>query len=73
MKNIIVKGKVKLNIPETMKKIQGWFNDNNYWRVYFEMQYKNIKLYVIIEEYLEDKNSAGVGVEIFQKITSSIV
>ena len=60
-KNIIVKDKDKLNIPDTMKKIQGWFNDNNYWQAYSEMQYKDVKPYVIIEEYLEDKNSAGGG------------
>lgn len=58
-KNIIVKNKDKLNISETMKKIQGWFNDNNYWQAYSEMQYKDVKPYVIIEEYLEDKNSVG--------------
>lgn len=50
-KNIIVKDKRKIDIPQIKKEIQGWFG-LNYWQAYSEMQYKDVKPYVIIEKYL---------------------
>lgn len=50
-KNIIVKDKSEIDIPQIKKEIQGWFG-LNYWQAYSEMQYKDVKPYVIIEQYL---------------------
>lgn len=50
-KNIIVKDKMEIDIPQIKKEIQGWFG-LNYWQAYSEMQYKDVKPYVIIEKYL---------------------
>lgn len=50
-KNIIVKDKREIDIPQIKKEIQGWFG-LNYWQAYSEMQYKDVKPYVIIEQYL---------------------
>ena len=51
-KNIIVKDKSKLEIESTIKTIKSWFEDD-YWRAYSEMQYKDVKPYVLFEHYLE--------------------
>ena len=55
-KNIIVKDKGEIDIPQIKKEIQGWFG-LNYWQAYSEMQYKDVKPYVILEQYLA--SSAG--------------
>jgi len=53
---VICKDKSKLNIEEAMEKINSSLKNNYYW-LWREWPYKNIKPRIIIEEYMEDKKS----------------
>lgn len=50
-KNIIVSNKTQLNIDDTNKLLKQWMKEE-YWRGHSEMQYKDVKKRIIIEEYL---------------------
>ncbi len=54
--NIIVENKNKLNINDTINKLTNWMNEDYYkwWR---EMQYKNIDKKILIEELLVDEKT----------------
>ena len=56
--NIIVRDKSKLDIEATKKTLQKWLKPTLWYLGYSEMQYKGVKPYIIIEEYLgsEDGN-----------------
>lgn len=49
--NLIVRDKSKLNIEEATKKAKGWFK-KNYWAGYSELQYKDVKRSILVEEYI---------------------
>lgn len=49
--NIIVSDKSKLDIKNTEKKIKKWMREK-YWLGHSEMQYKNVKPYILIERFL---------------------
>lgn len=50
-KNIIVKDKSKLDINETVKTLKKWMKEK-YYLHYSEMQYKDVKPYILFEEYI---------------------
>ncbi len=54
-KNIIVNKKENLDINETISTLNEWMKDE-YWKGYSEMQYKDVKPYILIEEYLGGPN-----------------
>ena len=51
--NIICPDKSKLDIPGTVKKLDGWMK-KDYWKEFCELHYKNIPKKIIVEEYLGD-------------------
>lgn len=51
--NIICLDKKKLNINEVMKKLDSWI-ETDFWKVYGEIQYRNVKRKIIIEELLDE-------------------
>ena len=55
--NIICKDKNKLNIEETIKKLNSWQSEK-FYKYTKENQYKNIKSRIICEEYLEDETGS---------------
>lgn len=50
--NIIVLDKNKLDINETTAKLKNWMKQK-YYLEYSEIQYKNVKPYILIEKYLK--------------------
>ena len=52
--NIICSDKSKLDIELTKQTIRKWLK-GNYWLEYSEMQYKGVKKYILVEEYLGDE------------------
>jgi hypothetical protein len=50
--NIIVHDKSKLDKENAKMKIKKWMKEK-YYRAYSEMQYKDVKPYILIEKYLE--------------------
>ena len=52
--NVICKDKSKLDIEKAREKISASLNTNYYW-VWREWPYKNVKPRIIVEPYLEDK------------------
>ena len=52
--NIIVKDKEEFNIAEAREKMERWLNSNFAYSCGFELQYKNMKPRIIIEEYMDD-------------------
>jgi len=59
--NIIVTDKSKLNIPETIEKLNYWMQmDYAHWNHSFEMHYSNIKRRIICEEYMESEGPHGL-------------
>ena len=50
--NIIVNDKSKLDIEATKNTLEKWLKPNLWYLGYSEMQYKGVKPYIIIEEYL---------------------
>ncbi|MBC6003830.1 MAG: ATP-grasp fold amidoligase family protein [Paeniclostridium sordellii] len=55
--NIICKDKSKLNIEETIKKLNSWQKEK-FYKYTKENQYKNIKSRIVCEEYLEDETGS---------------
>lgn len=51
-KNIIVSDKKSLDILKTKKILKKWLKERGYYLGYSEMQYKDVKPYILIEEYL---------------------
>lgn len=51
--NILVSDKEKASVDVIIKKINAWLHED-YWKIYCEPQYKNVKKAFIIEEYLGD-------------------
>lgn len=49
--NIIVRDKSKLNIEATKETMRKWLKAN-YWLGWSEMQYKDVKPYILVEKYL---------------------
>ncbi len=49
--NLLCPEKVLLNIPEAMERLRAW-GRADYWRMYAELQYKEIKKKIICEKYL---------------------
>ena len=52
--NIIVKNKSLLNITFTKSKVEKWMEENYAFINGIELQYRNIKHKIIIEEYIDD-------------------
>lgn len=52
--NIIVPNKKELNIKEASKKLNKWMKEKQYL-LYSEMQYKDVKPYILVEKYLKPK------------------
>lgn len=52
--NIIVPNKEELNIKEAMTKLNKWMKEK-YYLFYSEMQYKDVKPYILVEKYLKPK------------------
>lgn len=52
--NIVVPDSKKLNIAETEKTLKKWWKEK-YYLGYSEMQYKDVKPYILIEKYLKPK------------------
>ena len=50
--NIIVSDKQKLNIEEAERKLAKWIKEK-YYLAFSEMQYKDVKPYILVEKYLE--------------------
>lgn len=57
--NIIVKNKNDINLSEIKNKINKWMKTNFAFSCGFEMHYRDIKPKIIIEKYIENKNSNG--------------
>ena len=57
--NIICKDKNTLDIVQTKRKLKKWLNDD-YWKQYAEVNYKNIPKKIICEKYLENKNKTDL-------------
>ena len=53
--NIVVPNSQKLNRNETVKKLKKWM-EVKYYLNYSEMQYQNVKPYILIEKYLKPKS-----------------
>lgn len=53
--NIIVSDKSKFDLNEAKKKIKKWMKEKPYLS-HSEMQYKNVKPYILVEKYLKPKN-----------------
>ena len=53
--NIICKDKNKMNFEKVKCLLNQWLKED-YWALYSEMQYKNIKRKIICEKYLESNN-----------------
>ncbi len=51
--NILVPDSTKLNKSDTVRKLSKWLKED-YWKQGAEIQYKNVKKKIIIEEYLGD-------------------
>lgn len=59
--NIIVTDKSKLNIPETIEKLNFWMlMDYAHWNHSFEIHYSKIKRRIICEEYMESDGQHGL-------------
>lgn len=54
-KNIIVHNKHEIDASSVKLAMKSWLSDN-YWKAYSEMQYKDVKPYILIEEYLGGPN-----------------
>ncbi|MBE6453852.1 MAG: hypothetical protein E7017_03075 [Alphaproteobacteria bacterium] len=52
--NIIVTDKEKLNLYDTKQKINKWMKENYAFKCGFELQYRDIKPKIIIEQFLSD-------------------
>ena len=52
--NIVVPNKEKLDIKEASQKLNKWIKEK-YYLLYSEMQYKNVKPYILVEKYLKPK------------------
>ena len=52
--NIVVTDKNKLDINDTSNQLQKWMKER-YYLLYSEMQYKDVKPYILIERYLQPK------------------
>ena len=57
--NVICKDKSKLNIPEAKNKINNSLKNNYYW-MWREWVYKNVKPRIIIEAYMEDEETKDI-------------
>ena len=53
--NIICKDKNKMNLKKAKCLLNQWLKED-YWALYSEMQYKNIRRKIICEKYLESNN-----------------
>lgn len=51
--NIICLDKSKLNIEDSKNKLKRWMK-TEFWKIYGELQYKNVKKKIIIEELLDE-------------------
>ncbi len=50
--NIVVTDKTQLNIRDTCNQLNKWMKEK-YYLLYSEMQYKDVKPYILIEKYLQ--------------------
>jgi hypothetical protein len=57
--NLIVRDKTKLNTIEAQKIIRKWFR-KNLWAGYSELQYKDVKRYVLVEDFIGDPSSSSL-------------
>lgn len=57
--NIVVRNKTRLDISETVRKLEKW-GKTRYWLPYSEMQYKYTDRKIICEKYLSDKDNPNV-------------
>ena len=55
--NIIVKDKSQLDLEEVKAKLDQWMNENFAFKVSCELQYRDIEPKIIIEKFIENKNS----------------
>lgn len=62
--NYVCKAKSKLDLKMLEKIINGWMNENFYFKTR-ERQYKNIEPKIIIEKYLEDSTGSLMDFKIF--------
>ncbi len=58
-KNIIVHDKKSLDIEQTKKTMKKWLKSKD-WLRYSEMQYKNVKPYILVERYLGDAQTKSL-------------
>lgn len=54
--NIICKDKTTENKDNIVRQLKKWMKED-YWKIYSEVQYKNIEKKIICERYLESKNN----------------
>ena len=54
--NIIIKDKSKMDMQDTVTKLNGFMNDDFAFHVGYEMHYHDIPHKVFVEEYMEDEN-----------------
>ncbi len=62
--NLICKDKNKLDLKDAQAKISKWLS-SNYYHVWREIQYKNIKPRIICEEYLDDHGQEPMDYKFF--------
>lgn len=58
--NIIVKDKTKLNLLEAKEKLDKWMSENFAFKFECELHYRNIQPKIIIEKYMENKESQNL-------------
>ncbi|ANS43060.1 Uncharacterised protein [Serratia plymuthica] len=56
--NLICQDKSSLDIVKTSKTIENWMRED-YWKVYAELNYKNINKKIIGEKFIESSNGVG--------------
>lgn len=57
--NIVVKDKSKLDLVDVKSKLDKWMHENFAFKVGCELHYRDIPPKIIIEKYIENKNSGG--------------
>lgn len=51
--NILVTNKEETDLNQVLKQLNTWMEED-FWKIYCEPQYKDIKRYIIVEEFLGD-------------------
>ncbi len=57
--NIICEDKSKLDIKKTKEKLDKWMK-TEFWKIYSEMQYRNVNKKIICEKFLESKDENSI-------------